>query len=497
MLDRLDERWLDALAAGADADAAARLADQLADDPEAADAFDGWQRLAAAVRVNAERRSGPLPSLAPVLTAIRTPASSGGGATPNDALGRATLQRLAAQPMPGAPHPVPGWVVAGAAAAAVLLLALWPTPRGPLGGVFLAAVRQRAPLARIDAPSRPTAIARLGDPAAILRASAAGAAGHADLAPAVDYRGAAARATRDAAAGSGAGVDGVGGALASAGVAPIAGGVRPPRRSTTLGAAAGVSGQPARIAAPPADGSAAAYPGPSSPSSAYPAPPPAPAGRNHGGPKPSKPPVLPTEPPTPVPTTPPTEPTATPTPAFHGLIGRVTGADGGGRAQVRIAAYRAEDAPVRDSWVETFTADATGAYTLSLDAGAWLLFLEAPGHRPRWWSGADRPEGGSQIVVGDDIVTLDAQLSATDGGDGLLVGEAAPNALVRAVQDGQDVTAVQGPSTLADSAGRFTLPLPAGRWSVAASDDGRGRGWRVLPEAVDAIAGASTIVSWP
>lgn len=490
MPDRLDERWLDVLRAHADAAEQARMDDRLAGDPAAAAAFESWRRLAASVHESADRRSGPLPSLAPVLDAIRTPASAGGGATPHDVLGRATLRRLAAQPTPSAPRPVPGWVIPAAAAAAAVIMALWPTPRGPLGGVFMAAIRQRAPLARVEVPAEPTAVARIGDPAAALR-SAAGEPRTGGIVQAARARIAAARDERVAAAGGEPRTDGP----AGGGVAGSSAAGRGPRGGRAL-AVLGAPGEPDRTIAPPVSGDGSAYPGPTNPTSAYPAPPPAPAGRDRNARKPSKPPIRSPEPATPVPTTTPA-PTATPTPAFIGVTGRVTGADGGGRAQVRVAAYRAEDAPVRESWVETFTADASGSYTLPLAAGEWVLFIEAPGHRPQWWPGVDRPEAASVVAVGPGGAGIDWRLAAADAGDGLLVGTAGEGALVRAVAEGADATTTSGPSTLADGGGRFALPLPAGRWTVARAVDGRDRDWQELPDAVRIDAGTSTSVSWP
>ncbi|MFN8559997.1 MAG: carboxypeptidase-like regulatory domain-containing protein [Dehalococcoidia bacterium] len=489
MPDRFDERWLDVLRAHADAAEQARMDDRLAGDPAAAAAFESWRRLAASVHESADRRSGPLPSLAPVLDAIRTPASAGGGATPHDILGRATLRRLAAQPTPSAPRPVPGWVIPAAAAAAAVIMALWPTPRGPLGGVFMSAIRQRAPLARVEVPAEPTAVARIGDPAAALR-SAAGEPRTGGIVQAARAHRRGARRAR-------------GGHRRRAAVRRFGRRRRGRlvRRWSRIArgralAALGAPGEPDRTIAPPGAGDGAAYPGPTNPTSAYPAPPPAPAGRDRNARKPSKPPIRSPEPATPVPTTTPA-PTATPTPAFIGVTGRVTGADGGGRAQVRIAAYRAEDAPVRASWVETFTADASGSYTLPLAAGEWILFVEAPGHRPQWWPGVDRPEAASVVAVGPGGAGIDWRLAAADAGDGLLVGTAGAGALVRAVAEGADATTTSGPSTLADGGGRFALPLPAGRWTVARAGDGRDRDWQELPDAVRIDAGTSTSVSWP
>ncbi len=171
MPDRLELPWIDALAGRTGAADAARVAESLAHDPAAAEAFEGWRRLASAVRDDAAARAGGLPPLDGVLAAIRTPAAHGDGPTPLDRIGRATLRRLAAEPIDvaGAPSPVPAWVIGAAAVAAMVVFALWPTPHGPLGGVFFAALRQQNAQPPIAAAIGPTPVARLRDAAADLR----------------------------------------------------------------------------------------------------------------------------------------------------------------------------------------------------------------------------------------------------------------------------------------------------------------------------------------
>jgi hypothetical protein len=502
MPDRLELPWIDALAGRTGAADAARVAESLAHDPAAAEAFEGWRRLASAVRDDAAARAGGLPPLDGVLAAIRTPAAHGDGPTPLDRIGRATLRRLAAEPIDvaGAPSPVPAWVIGAAAVAAMVVFALWPTPHGPLGGVFFAALRQQNAQPPIAAAIGPTPVARLRDAAADLRRDRQGVDTGALRANAGDRPGALAALELDGADydvpldavlrwpdGVRGGPGGAAGAAAARTATP---------RPGTARAAGAVTG-PGQVAPPGGDPNG--YPAPQSPSVAYPPPSPRrPAETGGEGRKPSKPPAKPPATQPPEPTLPP--PTATPaaTPAASTVVGHVVGDDGGGRAQVRVAAYRRDDGPIGGSWIETFTADASGRYTLTLAPGTWQLYAEAPGHRPQWWQNADRPEGGQGVELAIGQTTgADWRLAASGDGDGLLVGEASAHAWVRAVPEGTDPATAAGPSALADGSGHFALPLPAGRWAVARADDGRDRDWRALAEVVEIVAGVSTTVSWP
>jgi len=498
MADRLDLPWIDVLAGRTDAVEAARVAASLAHDPAAAEAFEGWRRLATAVRDDAAARAGGLPPLDGVLAAIRTPAAFGDGPTPLDRIGRATLRRLAAEPIDvaGAPSPVPAWVIGAAAVAAMIVLALWPTAHGPLGGVFFAALRQQTTQPPIAAATDPTPVARLHDGAARLRLARDGMDAEARLAHAGSGPDVLAASEFDG-AGIDTGIDAVqrwpDGLRSGPGGATGAAGARTgsPRPGTAV--ATGAVTGPGQ-AAPPS-GDPGGYPAPQSPSTAYPPPsPPRPAETGGEGRKPRKPPAKPPATATPEPTLPP--PTATP--AASTVVGHIIGDDGGGRAQVRVAAYRRDDGPIGGSWIETFTADASGRYTLTLAPGAWHVYAEAPGHRPQWWPNADRPEGAQdvELAVGQ-TASADWRLAASGDGDGLLVGEAGAHALVRAVPEGTDPTTAPGPSALADGSGHFALPLPAGRWAIARADDGRDRDWRARAEVVEIVAGVSTTVSWP
>lgn len=501
MHDRLDDTWLDALGGRADPDAAAALAARLAADPAAARAFDGWRRLAAAVDQAAAARGAAPPPLDAVLAAIRAPAASTLSATPHDALGRATLRRLATQPAPtvDVAQPVAGWIVAAAAVAAAIVVALWPTPAGPLGGALIAALRSPSAEMHTAAPTSPTAVARRGDVAARLFVGPAAAGTSASATSAARAHGAGPIAGDADAAGAD-------GRPPAAGVTGVAAAQSAARRASAGRGALGAA-VPAARSGPPGAAPGGGYPAPVDRAAAYPAPlAPVAAGRSPGRRSPSKPAPRPSDTPPPSPTAVPTEPlptaTAAPTApptatAAPAVIGVVSGADGGGRAQVRLAAYRDDDQPIARAWVETFTADATGHYTLTVPPGSWRLYADAPGHRPQWWPGADHPSGGAVVTVADAPVVVDWRLSAVAETDGLLVGRAGPRALVRAVPAGADPAAAVGPSALADAGGHFALPLAAGDWTVARSADGREHGWERLPDAVTIAPGATTAVDWP
>ncbi len=490
MPEPLDDAWLDALAGRLEPEARAALAARLAADPVAASAFHGWQRLADAVAESASARATSLPPLDGVLAAVRTPSRIDAGVTAHDDVARATLRALAERPIaPATELRAPRWVVAAAAAAAVLIVAAWPTPGGPLGERLAAALRPIG-LEPVALPAAgPTPIARRVAGAARLQAAATSAAavGRRSDGGSGPPSGAARAEARPIAAADG---------LGAAGRVPGRRSVGS-RDALVARAAAGAPSNPSGVA----DGGAG-YPPPADLQRAYPAPPSSPAvtsgdGRGPAKPSPSRTAPPPTAAATAAPTAPlPPTPAPTPTPAPM-IVGVVRGPDGGGRAQVRVAAYRDDDLPLGASWSETFTADATGRYTLTLPAGIWRLYAEAPGHRPQWWPGADRPGGGSAVPLAAAPVQIDWQLDAAGDDDGLLVGRAGAHARVRAVPDGADAAVDDGPSALASGDGSFALPLPAGRWRVARSLAGRDRDWQPAAAAVTITAGTTSTAEWP
>jgi hypothetical protein len=162
----------------------------------------------------------------------------------------------------------------------------------------------------------------------------------------------------------------------------------------------------------------------------------------------------------------------------NGLVsGRVLGPDGGGRAEIEVAALSV-DRP-GDPARPTFT-DPAGGYRLELPPGRWVLYAQSPAHPLRWLGDVTAPEAATPVTVraGEAVEAVDFRLVALPaGGVGGTVSAAdgSPHAaaLVRAVRLADGAVHV----AFSDASGRFRLGLEPGvyrigaasRWSTAPS----------------------------
>lgn len=176
--------------------------------------------------------------------------------------------------------------------------------------------------------------------------------------------------------------------------------------------------------------------------------------------------------PPPVDTPEPDEPDEPDPPTEGRIVGVVRGPDGLPRAEIRIVAER------MDGSGATALADSgpTGAYTLTLPAGEWLLRASAVPYRPIWFSDRPNPFFADPIAVAvNREVGADFGLEISPPGsvEGQVIdgtGSPVAGAIVLAARPFEPVSSLgDALAVVADSDGRFVLRVAWGSYAIGAA----------------------------
>lgn len=90
------------------------------------------------------------------------------------------------------------------------------------------------------------------------------------------------------------------------------------------------------------------------------------------------------------------DPSATATPAFGVITGQVLGPDGAGRAEIVVVA---ETIAGGQEPVTSSLTDVTGAYSITLPAGKWIVHVDTPAYRPQWYDQKASPSEATPVDI--------------------------------------------------------------------------------------------------
>jgi anti-sigma factor RsiW len=168
---------------------------------------------------------------------------------------------------------------------------------------------------------------------------------------------------------------------------------------------------------------------------------------------------------------------AAPVPATGVIAGRITGPDGGGRAEVQVIAAPIDS--MEQQRVSTYT-DLSGDYALTVRPGRWSVYALTPGYRLQWYNGRLDPfdTDALDIAAGGRTANVDFALRPNPAGrvTGRVTrpdGTPIDGALVMAVARDAGLSHGLAPAILGvaitDADGTYRLYLEPGTAALGAS----------------------------